>query len=108
MQYFKRALATADKKDKPEALYWIGSCHKMLGDHSTAITEFLKVPYLHSNSGRWAVTAEYEAARLYEKAGEYSKAISLYKKVVRKDGRAGRMGKQALYYIEQIRSLSNQ
>lgn len=108
LQYFQRALATAPKKDKPEALYWIGSCYKMKGEHSTAISEFLKVPYLHSDSGRWAVTAEYEAARLYEKAGEYGKAVSLYKKVVRKDGKAGRMGKQALYYIEQIRALSNE
>lgn len=110
---FKDALGhftTADKNpaavDKPEILYWTGMCHAKLGNYQTAITELLKVPYLYASVGKWGVTAEFEAARLYERTNEFERARSLYKKIIRSDGEQGNFGKQALAQLERIETLN--
>jgi hypothetical protein len=53
------------------------------------------VPALYPNAGQWAITSEFEAARLYEHIGETKKALALYKKIVLADGEKGVFGKDA-------------
>ncbi len=105
-EQFKKANENPKKEDKPEILYWLGTCYAKLGDYSKAIAEYLKVPYLYSGIGKWGVTAEFEAARLYERQGEYTKAISLYRKIVNSDGEQGRFGKRALERIQRLSTLA--
>ncbi|MFP4416636.1 MAG: tetratricopeptide repeat protein [Fibrobacterota bacterium] len=104
LDHFEEANKNPSPEDKPELIYWIGTCYSKLGEYQRAISEYLKVPYLYSGMGKWGVTAEFEAARLYERQGEYSKATNLYKKIVRSDGERGHFGKKAL---ERVRRLSN-
>ncbi len=105
-EHFKKAKIDPKKEDKPEILYWIGTCYAKLGDHLKAIAEYLKVPYLYSGIAKWGVTAEFEAARLYERLGEYTKAITLYRKIVNSDGERGRFGKKALIRIQRLNTLA--
>ncbi len=106
LEHFKKADVDPKKEDKPEILYWIGTCYAKLGDFSKAIAEYLKVPYLYSGIGKWGVTAEFEAARLYERQGGYAKAITLYRKIVNSDGEQGRFGKKALERIQRLSTLA--
>ena len=91
--------------DKPEILYWTGICHAHLGNYQAAITQFLKVPYLYSGVGKWGITAEFEAARLYERLNEFERAKVLYRKIVNSDGERGEFGKRALAQLQRIETL---
>ncbi|MBD3419958.1 MAG: tetratricopeptide repeat protein [Chitinivibrionales bacterium] len=93
-------------EEKPELLYWIAMCHSKLGDIQTALTEYLKIPYLYAGVSKWGVTAEMEAARIYERMGDYGKAQNLYKKVINSDGVHGQFGKRAAERIERLKSLT--
>jgi tetratricopeptide (TPR) repeat protein len=106
LAHFNEANIDPNKEDKPEIIYWIATCYSKMGDHTKAIAEYLKVPYLYSGIGKWGVTAEFEAARLYERQGEYDKAVTLYKKIIRSDGEQGRFGKNALARIQQLNLLT--
>ncbi len=103
--HFLAAGENPSPEDKPEITYWIATCYGKLGQYQKAIGEYLKVPYLFSGVGKWGVTAEFEAARLYERLGEYAKARTLYQKIVRSDGERGRFGKQALERISRLENL---
>jgi tetratricopeptide (TPR) repeat protein len=105
--HFEAASQNPSAEEKPEILYWVGTCHAKLGEYQKAITEYLKVPYLYSGMGKWGVTAEFEAARLYERQGEYEKAVSLYRKIVRSDGEQGRFGRQAQRRIQRLATLTD-
>ncbi len=105
LPYFEEANKNPSAEDKPELIYWIATCYSKLGEYQRAISEYLKVPYLYSGMGKWGVTAEFEAARLYERQGEYLKATTLYKKIVRSDGERGHFGKKALERIDRLSNL---
>ncbi len=104
IKHFVQANVNPTPDEKPEVLYWLGYSYARTGEHEKAITELLKVPYLYSGAGKWGVTAEFEAARLYERRGEYERAKSLYAKIVRSDGETGQFGKAA---NERLRQLNN-
>ncbi|MBD3347459.1 MAG: tetratricopeptide repeat protein, partial [Chitinivibrionales bacterium] len=106
--HFQKAGKNPNKEDKPEILYWIATCHAKLGEYRNAIAEYLKVPYLYSGIGKWGITGELEAARLYERLGEYDKARSLYKKIVRSDGQHGRFGKDASERLARLENLTEE
>ena len=106
LKHFRKADVNANEEDRPEILYWIATCFSKLGRHEKAIAEYLKVPYLYSGVGKWGVTAELEAARLYERMGEFKKARSLYGKVVRSDGEHGQFGKQASERLKRLEKLT--
>jgi tetratricopeptide (TPR) repeat protein len=92
--------------EKPEILYWTAICFEKLGDDQKAIAEFLKVPVFYAKTGEWAVTSQFEAARLYERAGEPKKALDLYKKIVLAD--AGEIGKEATAHIARLSIMTKE
>jgi len=101
LKYFQKAATGASADEKPEIMYWTAQCWARLGDHQKAITEYLKVP----PQGQWAVTSQFEAARLYEHTGEMKKAFALYKKIVASDGEKGVFGKEALAQCARLTPL---
>jgi tetratricopeptide (TPR) repeat protein len=92
-------------QEKPEILYWTATCYAKMGDFQRAAAEYLKVPALYAGMGRWDLTSECEAARLYERMGEYRKAVSLYKKILNSDGATGDLGKEALARMDQLNGI---
>lgn len=105
LQHFEKANVDPAPENKPELLYWMATCHAKLGNYQRAITEYLKVPYLYSGVGKWGITSEFEAARLYERLGQYERAQSLYRKIVRSDGEQGDFGKNAAMRLERLDNL---
>ena len=105
LAHFQKADDNPGAQEKPEILYWIATCYAKMGDFNRATSEYLKVPALYAGIGRWDMTSECEAARLYERMGEYGKAVSLYKKIVTTDGETGDLGKEALARMEQLNSI---
>ncbi len=105
LEHFQKARNNPAPRDKPEILYWLGMSYAKVGQYQKALTELLKVPYLHAGEGKWGVTAEMEAARLYDRQGEYERAKSLYAKIVRSDGENGQFGRAASARLKQLSNL---
>ncbi len=105
IKHFEKANRNPAPEEKPEILYWLGLCYTKTGEYQKALTELLKVPYLYSGEGKWGVTAEFEAARIYERRGEYERAKSLYRKIVRTDGETGQFGRAANKRLKQLSNL---
>jgi TolA-binding protein len=105
LAHFQKAGDNPDPQEKPEVLYWIATCYAKMGDYQRATAEYLKVPALYAGMGRWDLTSECEAARLFERMGEYRKAVSLYKKILSTDGESGELGKEALARMEQLNGI---
>ena len=104
LKYFQKASAIAAAEEKPEVFYWMAQCWARLGDHQKAIAEYLAAAAL-SADGPWAITSEFEAARLYERTGEYKKALGLFKKIIFTDGEKGVFGKEAAAQCARINLL---
>jgi len=92
---YQRAAENSSPAEKPEIGYWMASTLARLGDTTQAIDEYLKVPQLYSDVGKWGVTAQLEAARLCEARRDLIKARVLYREIIRVDGETGDFGCQA-------------
>jgi tetratricopeptide (TPR) repeat protein len=106
LRLFAKASVNPGPEEKPEILYWIATCWARQGELRKAAAEYLKVPALYVGLGRWGLTSECEAARIFEKLGEYKKALDLYRKIVRFDGETGELGRDAASRIEQLSTIT--
>ena len=110
LNYFQQAEGNPAPEDRAEIAYWIANCQAQLGNIPKAIAAYLQVPYVSGStggSGMWGITAEYEAARLYEKSGEAARARLLYQKIVRTDGEQGMVGRQAQQRLAALNTADN-
>lgn len=89
---YKRVLAYASREGKARAAYWTGACYESMGMLESAVTEYLKVSYLYTGEGMWAVTADLKAARVYESMGRADQAKVLYERVIEQHGRTSQWG----------------
>lgn len=105
MKYFEISEKIGNKDDRAETAYWIATCNGRLGKTSEALEQFLKIPYLYGYGGKWGITAEFEAARIYKQQEKYDQALSLYSKVIRKEGKNSPIGSKALEEIAAIKTL---
>lgn len=105
LTFFELAKVNPNPMDKPEISYWIAMSNLRLGKDEKALELFLKISYLYGNSGKWGVTADFEAARIYEQRGEFAKASSLYRKIVRIEGEASPLGNDAKERIAALDTL---
>jgi tetratricopeptide (TPR) repeat protein len=92
---YEDALPHLEGEDRARAYYWIGICHQTLGDYSSAIVEYLKVPYLLPSEAMWAVTSQLKAAECYVAIGRYESAKEIYTRVVQKFGASSNWGRVA-------------
>lgn len=104
LAHLKKAIVNPKKEEEAEISYWLAACYAKQGDDQKAIAEYLKVPYLYTGGEKWGITSEFEAARLYEHLGEFNKAATLYRKIIRSDGDQGRFGRKALAQLEHLNS----
>jgi tetratricopeptide (TPR) repeat protein len=108
LAHLKKAIVNPKKEEEAEISYWLAACYAKQGDDQKAIAEYLKVPYLYTGGEKWGITSEFEAARLYEHLGEFNKAATLYRKIIRSDGDQGRFGRKALAQLEHINSQAGE
>ena len=76
----------------------------MSGDLEQAVIEYLKVAYLHRSQAMWAVTAEYEAAKAYEKLHRFMEAENLYRGIKARYGAESEWAQAAEKRLKALRS----
>ncbi|MFH1009246.1 MAG: tetratricopeptide repeat protein [Candidatus Latescibacterota bacterium] len=78
---FQKNMPAADAETKAALRFYVGQCRAMAGNYEEAVIEYLKVAYLHRSEAMWAVTAEYEAGKAYEKLNRLSEAENVYQRI---------------------------
>ncbi len=71
----------ASEEIKTEAQFYKAENFKGLNEYDKALVEYLKVTYLHAENVMWAITARFEAGKIYENRGEWQEAVKLYRKI---------------------------
>ncbi len=101
--YYEMALQHSGENEKPEIKFWIATCLSRLGMKEKALEEYLTISYNYPQQGKWGMTAEYEAARIYEEFEDFQNAKMLYEKIVASDGENGEFGNSALMRLNSIK-----
>jgi tetratricopeptide (TPR) repeat protein len=108
LEYFDMANQNPSPTDAPEIVYWIAQCNKRLGNVDLALEQFLQISVLFRGSGKWPVTADFEAARIYEQRGEFENALSLYREIVRVEGENSPIGGDANERVMILETLTEE
>ena len=101
---FQKNIPGADAETKAALRFYIGQCRARSGNYEQAIIEYLKVAYLHRSQAMWAVTAEYEAAKAYEKLHSPREAEKLYERIKARYGPESEWGQAADKRLKVLRS----
>ena len=101
---FQKNIPGADAETRAALRFYIGQCRAMSGNYEQAIIEYLKVAYLHRSQAMWAVTAEYEAAKAYEKLHSPREAEKLYERIKARYGPESEWAQAADKRLKVLRS----
>ena len=70
-------------RQKVESLFWKASIQEKLGDHDSAILNYMKIAYRFSGVEPWSSTAIYRTAEILERQGKLKQAVKLYQRVAK-------------------------
>ena len=101
---FQKNMPGADSETKAALRFYVGQCRALSGDYEQAVIEYLKVAYLHRSQAMWAVTAEYEAAKAYEKLHRFMEAENLYRGIKARYGAESEWAQAAEKRLKALRS----
>jgi len=97
-----------ESTDEPDlivqAQFALGGVLEKKGMLAEAAVEFLKVTYVHSSSPLAALSARFQAGRLFERLGQYQEAINVYEKIA-ENHKGTRFGEVAAMRIEALRKI---
>ncbi len=103
IEMFRNAVSLLDDDAfKAEAQYWIGESYCGLDLYETAITEFLKVSYNYPTITDWAASAELRAGECYLRLKQFTKARSIFQRVISKFGAGSNYGRQASEHLKNL------
>ncbi len=93
-----------DANDASEARFYIGESYQNMGEYRKAIEAFYKVSY-HGAGGfsQWITSADFQRAKCLESLGEYVTAISVYERIVQREGGSTPQGEMASEQIAALR-----
>ncbi len=92
-----------------EARFYIGESYQNMGEYRKAIEAYYKVSY-HGAEGfsQWITSADFQRARCHQSLGEHATAITVYERIVRREGGQSPQGEMAQEQIVALRrSLGN-
>jgi tetratricopeptide (TPR) repeat protein len=98
---YRLAIEVQRPEKKAETQYWIGFTTFLTGRDEDAVKEFLKIPALYPDDGRWVSTAYYWAGRASERMGRKDDATAYYRKAGG-DGKSTQ-GRHALKRAEKVK-----
>lgn len=98
---YRLAIEVQRPEKKAETQYWIGFTTFLTGRDEDAVKEFLKIPELYPDDGRWVSTAYYWAGRASERMGKKDQAAAYYRKAGG-DGKSTQ-GRHALKRAEKVK-----
>ncbi|MBU0568733.1 tetratricopeptide repeat protein, partial [bacterium] len=87
---------------RAEAQFRIGDAYLAWGKEDEAIVNYLRVAYLYPNYLKWAASAQYQAATIYERKKKYEEAKKLYQGILKnyKEGEWMVLAKERLEVLE--------
>lgn len=91
-----------------EARFYIGESYQNMGEYRKAIEAYYKVSY-HGAEGfsQWITSADFQRARCLESLGEHTTAITVYQRIVRREGGQSPQGEMAREQIDTLRRRLN-
>ncbi len=103
-EQLRAQLPEADVEQEAAIQFYVGECAQLKGEYRQAILEYMKVPYLGSETRLdWDVTALYQAGQCWEQLGEPRKAVDLYQQIIQQRGPGSSYGKAAQDRINSLR-----
>ena len=103
-EQLRSLLPEANVEQEAAIQFYVGECAQLKGEYRQAILEYMKVPYLGSETRLdWDVTALYQAGQCWEQLGEAPKAVELYQRIIQQRGPGSSYGKAAQDRINSLR-----
>ena len=80
-------LEWAEGNQASEARFYIGESYQNMGEYRKAIQAYYRVSF-HGADGfsQWITSADYKRAQCHESLAEYATAISVYQRIVQREG----------------------
>lgn len=97
--YLKKALTDEGSELNARIQFHLAECYEDLSNYDTAVTEYLKVPYLFNNKSGWGAKAQLRSARIFEKENKIEDAKRLYEKLAKEDVDEAKYAKERLEYF---------
>jgi TolA-binding protein len=79
------AKQTSSMQLRAEVQFWIAETYQLQGDVQTALHAYQQVASQYPDARKWALTALFRAAEIYEQRQQYAEAITLYQRVAAAD-----------------------
>ncbi|MBN1349516.1 tetratricopeptide repeat protein [candidate division KSB1 bacterium] len=103
---YEALLEEANPENEAEVQFFLAECYELQGKFEQAISEFLKVKYVAKQTKLpFGTSAQYRAALLYKKKGQYEEAKQLLDKIVKSRGLADDFGRFANDQLSEIERL---
>jgi TolA-binding protein len=97
----QRVLEWAEGEDAAEARYYIGQSYQNSGDYRKAIKFYYEVAFYGADaSTQWINTADFKRARCNEELGEMNTALSIYNRIIQREGGGSEWGRLARQQID--------
>ncbi len=105
--HYQTLLNNAAPDLEVEIRYYLGECYFSKGDFSTALIEFMKIPYISGKLIRvdWIPASLYMAGQSYEKLNKYEQAITMYNQIIEKPNIDATYKAQAQKEIDRVKAL---
>ena len=100
----EKTLDWARGNDASEARFYIAESYQNMGEHRKAIEAYYRVSF-HGAEGfsQWISSADFKRAQCHEALNELTTAISVYERIVRREGSDSPQGQMAADRIEILR-----
>jgi TolA-binding protein len=102
----QRTLEWAQGNQASEARYYIGEAYQNMGEYRKAIEAYYRVSY-HGADGfsQWITSADYRRAQCHESLKEYATAVTVYQRIVQREGSDSPQGRLANERLTALKSL---
>ena len=102
ISHLQKVLEWATGDNASEARLYIGESYQNMGEYRKAIEAYYRVSFHGEGFSAWITSADYKRAQCYEALGELPTAISVYERIVQREGGSSDF---AAYATERINAL---
>ncbi|NKB67911.1 MAG: tetratricopeptide repeat protein [Candidatus Latescibacteria bacterium] len=102
ISHLEKVLEWATGDNASEARLYIGESYQNMGEYRKAIEAYYRVSFHGEGFSAWITSADYKRAQCYEALGELPTAISVYERIVQREGGNSDF---AAYATERINAL---
>jgi len=100
VSYYRKALTADDNDFNAELQFRIAECMEDESRFDNAISEYLKVGYLHPNSRYWAMRARLRTAQILEAQERWLEARKMYEEIALEDAQEAKHARERLRWMD--------